>query len=179
MSIEKQINAAMRRLSHISTRVVVQAISSSLNKTATHVKGRTIKGIAKEAGIKQKPVRQRLFVSRSTARKTRARVRTYTQGVPVVSLLSPSQRVPGKRRKGIKAGRHFFQGAFINTVQSNGKPQVMKRRGKERYPVDVLKIDIEKPAKRIQKVVGQRAMRDFFPRTLAHELRYRLRKYRT
>lgn len=179
MSIDAQIKKLTRKLKQISEREVSRAGSSSLNKTATHIKGRTVKGVAAEVGIKQKAVRQRLFVARSTAKKQHARVRAYARrGVPVISLLSPSQRVPRKRGKGIKTGRHFFQGAFINTVRRTGQPQVMQRRGQSRYPVEVLKIDIERSARRIMPKVAERAMRDFFKRTLANDLAFRLRKYR-
>ncbi len=173
--LDHQIKQLSRKLGEIAFKDVQQAMATSLNKTATHVKGRTVRGVSKETGIKQKILRKRVFISRANKQKQRAKITTYSQGVPIIVLLSPGQRKPNRRRKGLRLGKRFYKSAFINNVRGN--PQALKRVGESRYPIEVLRIDIEKIADRIQKKVATRAMDGFYRRTLANDLKFRLQKH--
>ena len=172
MSIDKDIKGYAARLSKYSKKDLKAATASALSKTAAKARTRTIRGVAKAAKLPVKTIRKKVYVKRATINKLRARLSAYRNPVSLIGL-KPRQTKRGRKNGGVRAGKHFFKGAFI----VRGK-QVFKRKGSARLPIEVQRIHIQKTVDDIALKVTVRVMKKDFKKILSHELRFRLSKHR-
>ncbi|MEY8935162.1 phage tail protein [Escherichia coli] len=116
------------------------------------VAGNTVAGDNQVKGIPLKLVRQRVRVFKaSPSGKMTARIRVNRGNLPAIKL--GTARVRLARRGGklqyrgsvLKVGKYLFRDAFIQQL-ANGRWHVMRRiDGKNRYPIDVVKVPLSGP----------------------------------
>lgn len=135
-------------------------------KTARWVQAQTQTTISSELQIEKKLARTRLKLYRKGA----GLEQKVWLGLNAIGAkrLGKQERVEG----GTQVGQHFFKGAFPIPRFNNG---VFRRTGRERFPLETAKLDIEE--------IGAAALRDIAQRTderlmhyLQQELRYELTK---
>jgi hypothetical protein len=187
-SVDAQIRLLEGKLSSIKSIEVPSASSSALNKVSGRIKSRVVKGVSKETKIKAKVIRKRVYISRSTVKKQRAKLNVYTREVAAISLVKNAKngafkrKVAGKKisnawvADGSKGYGRYKKGAGYGKTKLT-KQQILKRSGKSRYPVEVVTISILKPVTRITKTVSARIIKNDFAALYANDLNYRLGKY--
>lgn len=180
-SLQAQIKRREKKLLKIASVEVPRASNSSLNRVAAGSKTQIVRKVSSATGVKSKFIRKRIFVKRSTVRTQKAFVTVYAADITAVSLL-PSKTLlakarRGTSRKGVRVAGRQFDGAFINAGRRNGRFQVFKRRGKNRYPIDVVLIPVRDKAKAISPREIEKAHKNLYAKNYAHELDFRLKKY--
>lgn len=164
----------------ISRKVMRQA----LNRAGTRSRTAAVRETAKDTGIKQKVIRERMKLRRASRRRLRAVLTALTLGVRAIDAGKARQNAAGVR----VAGRSF-PGAFITTVPS-GKQGVFRRKPsaasstgrdskgrpkKNRLPIEHVRIPIRTEATRAAlkavNTVGAREWVKEAERLLARELR--------
>lgn len=148
---------------------VKRALNSTLRKMAAWVRTRSVRGLSKELGIKQKTIRRRLrsIKARPTANGG-AEVKVW-YGLDPIALVHLGAKQSGK---GVRAsGGRFVQGAFI------AKGQVFKRKGKERLPLEKQSADIVDKSERFldDGLLNSAAFEAQFFKTFEHELKWQTR----
>ncbi len=179
--LRKQVKRLEIKLIKIGKNEVPKAASSALNSVAKKSRTRIASVVAKSKKIKVGLVRKKIFIRRSNPKSQRALITAYAQDIPAVSVLTSRTLLAkarrGTNRKGVRVAGKQIDGAFINVVRRSGRFHVLKRSGKSRYPIDVVKIPIANTVKRhSSKIVRAVHSRDF-RRIYARELNFRLNKY--
>ncbi|EJF8020269.1 phage tail protein [Escherichia coli] len=126
-----------------------------------------------ETKVRRKLVKERSRLKRATVRNPNARIIVNRGDLPVIKL---GIRMLGRRPNSIlKAGQHRYQRAFIQRLK-NGRWHVMQRvAGKNRYPIDVVKIPMAAPLKQAFDENVDRIRRERLPKELAYALKQQLR----
>ena len=151
--------------------------------------------MSSEVKVQQKYVRKRVYIRRSTAKTLQAKVTAYRRDIPVISLGAAQTLTKGKGvaaltrgdkgrfsqrsfsgNTSIKVGNKRYSDAFINKTRY-GSWQVMRRKTKKRYPVEVLKIPISKSVDRHARRIVNEQMRKEYPRIAEHEISFRIKRY--
>ncbi|EEQ3372774.1 phage tail protein, partial [Escherichia coli] len=129
--------------------------------------------VARETRVRRKLVKERSRLKRATVRNPNARIIVNRGDLPVIKL---GIRMLGRRPNSIlKAGQHRYQRAFIQRLK-NGRWHVMQRvAGKNRYPIDVVKIPMAAPLKQAFDENVDRIRRERLPKELAYALKQQLR----
>ena len=186
----KGLENAIRNLNSLDTRMVPQASAWAINRVAQkavsvatrQVAGNTVAGDNQVKGIPLKLVRQRVRVFKaSPSGKMTARIRVNRGNLPAIKL--GTARVRLTRRGGklqyrgsvLKVGKYLFRDAFIQQL-ANGRWHVMRRiDGKNRYPIDVVKIPMAVPLTTAFKQHIERIRRERLPKELGYALQHQLR----
>ena len=186
----KGLENAIRNLNSLDTRMVPQASAWAINRVAQkavsvatrQVAGNTVAGDNQVKGIPLKLVRQRVRVFKaSPSGKMTARIRVNRGNLPAIKL--GTARVRLARRGGklqyrgsvLKVGKYLFRDAFIQQL-ANGRWHVMRRiDGKNRYPIDVVKIPMAVPLTTAFKQNIERILRERLPKELGYALQHQLR----
>ena len=186
----KGLENAIRNLNSLDTRMVPQASAWAINRVAQkavsvatrQVAGNTVAGDNQVKGIPLKLVRQRVRVFKaSPSGKMTARIRVNRGNLPAIKL--GTARVRLARRGGklqyrgsvLKVGKYLFRDAFIQQL-ANGRWHVMRRiDGKNRYPIDVVKIPMAAPLKQAFDENVDRIRRERLPKERASALKQQLR----
>jgi hypothetical protein len=125
-------------------RVTVRA----LNDTAKWLKANASKEIAKETGVPSAFMKRRFFIRKAIA---------HQLDTPVISTISvnlydvraknlgPLQQLA----PGAKAGKFMFDGAFVATMKAKRGTSIYKRKGKPRFPVSEMGVEIKTKAEPI------------------------------
>ena len=168
-SIDRDLNGPLQRIAK-------QAQSTAINKTATTIRSRGVKGIAKSARIvPQKLIRKRSRIFKASKWKLEAHIRIYTDPVPARAM-----KAKPVRKGGVKSsGKHFWPKGFAGTTRQGrnvGRLNFWQREGRESYPIKALRVPIGNKQGLLGRV-GDRVMRSKFQKTLDHELQFRLKKY--
>ena len=174
------------KLRHMKGIEVGRAQAAALNKSAAKVSTGTVRATASKLSIKQKLIRQRVRINRASSKKLEAGIKVNTRGIPMIKL--NAREVPG----GVQAGAYLQPDAFIATATSApkgstkgrknpasqliGKTQVFKRKGKGRYPLRAVTVEIAKVVKENTIKTASSAMRHDIARLLKHEYEYRILK---
>ena len=186
----KGLENAIRNLNSLDTRMVPQASAWAINRVAQkavsvatrQVAGNTVAGDNQVKGIPLKLVRQRVRVFKaSPSGKMTARIRVNRGNLPAIKL--GIARVRLARRGGklqyrgsvLKVGKYLFRDAFIQQL-ANGRWHVMRRiDGKNRYPIDVVKIPMAVPLTTAFKQNIERIRRERLPIEQGIALQHQLR----
>lgn len=176
------------------TRMVPQASAWAINRVAQkavsvatrQVAGNTVAGDNQVKGIPLKLVRQRVRVFKaSPSGKMTARIRVNRGNLPAIKL--GTARVRLARRGGklqyrgsvLKVGKYLFRDAFIQQL-ANGRWHVMRRiDGKNRYPIDVVKIPLSGPLTQAFEDARDRIIAAEMPKQLGYALKQQLRLWLT
>lgn len=153
---EKQVEAAMR---------------STYGKMARWMRTHSLRGLSRKLHIQQKILRSRIRTYRMQNglgdQGGGAKVWYGLRNIPF------SRLNPRRARDGVRAAGRYVEGAFLTSRR--GRPEVMRRIGKARLPVEVVYAEIADEAQVYieDEFVGSTAFDIQFFRFLEHELRWR------
>ncbi|HDP0319404.1 TPA: phage tail protein [Salmonella enterica subsp. enterica serovar Concord] len=191
------LEQAVKNLNSINSWMVPQACVWAVNKVAQKaitqavrkVAKNTIAGDNRKQGIPVKLVRQRVKLWKASAKfsvdKQRARIRINRGNLPAIKLGTAQIRLTRKKGKllrggsVLKIGPYLFRDAFIQQLP-NGRWHVMRRTdGKNRYPIDVVKIPLAAQLTQAFEEEKQRILAEEMPKELAAALKQQFRLYLT
>ena len=202
LDIDKQLINAINNLSSISNRMIPKASAMAINRVATRAIGRSVKAVAKDVGIKQKVVRNRVSVTKRATEKEpffKAKVRQY--GVSARHFPSAVRQVkqnarryksalnrqskrkrPSKNPIGkfstIRVNGYIDHNVFMQKLP-NGFVHIVQRMGDERLPINVIRYPIkdkvEENFTKISTEVVQSDMRKELSYAMAQQLRLHIR----
>ncbi len=122
----------------------------ALNKTMNWLRTHAVRAVSEETKIAAKVVRQRIRAFKATRRRRFGRVWAGLRPLAAHRLGAAKQL-----RRGVRAGRHVFEGAFV-VATSKGKQVVFQRTGeakrkmtkgryagKMREPIERVDLDID------------------------------------
>lgn len=180
-SLAKQIKGLERKLNEYAKVQVPRAAASALNKIVPKVRTGVVKTVTKEVKVPAKFLRKQVFAGRAKSNSLSAYVKSYLRPISLARLISPAtlqkSRGRGTNRRGVRAAGQQFDGAFINVGKNNGRWYVLRRKGKSRYPVEVINVRIDGSITANQLPIADRFIKSDFARLYAHELKFRLTKY--
>ncbi|EFB7124127.1 phage tail protein, partial [Escherichia coli] len=188
----KGLENAIRNLNSLDTRMVPQASAWAVNRVAAkiisvatrQVAQNTVAGDNQVKGIPLKTVRERVrLLKASPSGKMYARMRVNRGNLPAIKLgtaqvrLARSRHGSNSRHRGsvLKVGKYLFRDAFIQQL-ANGRWHVMRRiDGKNRYPIDVVKIPLSGPLTQAFEDARDRIIAAEMPKQLGYALKQQLR----
>lgn len=192
----KGLENAIRNLNSLDTRMVPQASAWAVNRVAAkiisvatrQVAQNTVAGDNQVKGIPLKTVRERVrLLKASPSGKMYARMRVNRGNLPAIKLgtarvrLARSRHGSNSRHRGsvLKVGKYLFRDAFIQQL-ANGRWHVMRRiDGKNRYPIDVVKIPMSGPLTQAFEDARDRIIAAEMPKQLGYALKQQLRLWLT
>ncbi|MBV0900043.1 MAG: phage tail protein [Wolbachia endosymbiont of Fragariocoptes setiger] len=145
------------------------AVIKALNKTALWLKSQAAKEISEEKRIKLNLIRKRLRIFKAKTRRLDVLIRANLYDIRA-SAIGKIQ----KTRKGTKAGKHQFMGAFMATMP-RGYRGVFKREGKTSLPIEEIKLPLKPEGSRIMKDLVNYEVEKVFEKFLQRELDYILK----
>lgn len=177
-SIKSDVRDYVRHLKH-SPKVMKKAQTMALNKTMAKVKTGTIRDTAKAVGIKQKFVRQRVYFKgrlRARTKSLEAVLLVKHPGIPITEIGNVVSTLRTRRSAGgLKVGKHRFPNAFVQQVAS-GKWLAFQRKGRSRYPIEELRIQLIPHANRSAQNALVRIGKREYPVELNRAMRYLMSK---
>ncbi|WBN04928.1 phage tail protein [Klebsiella michiganensis] len=161
-------------------RVARTAVTAATRKVANE----TVAGDNRVKGIPVKLVKQRVRVSKASSNgRMNARIKVNRGNLPAIKLGAAQVRLTRKKgvllRRGsvLKIGKYLFRDAFIQQL-ANGRWHVMRRiAGKNRYPIDVVKIPLVNPLTEAFEAEKKRMIEEEMPKQLSAALKQQLRLY--
>lgn len=159
-------------------RVARTAVTAATRKVANE----TIAGDNRVKGIPVKLVKQRVRVSKASSNgRMNARIKVNRGNLPAIKLGAAQVCLTRKKgallRRGsvLKIGKYLFRDSFIQQL-ANGRWHVMKRiEGKNRYPIDVVKIPLAAQLTTAFEAEKKRMLDVEMPKQLAAALKQQLR----
>jgi len=151
---------------HLSKAAVRAAARRAVQKTARSTQTESRRALSAELRLQQKLIRARLRLYRTDDTLTQ-KVWLGLNAVAAARLGKP-RRVAG----GTQVGRYFFKDAFPIARYGNG---VYRRTGRGRFPLELVKLDIEQTGNAVMNQAAARA-EERLMRFLTQELRYELSK---
>ncbi|HHE3654182.1 TPA: phage tail protein [Pasteurella multocida] len=147
MSFEDDIKKTQQKLEALNKKAVPKATARAINKVASKVMVRSIATTSKEVEVPKKLIKGRARLEKAKPARLSAFIKVNRGNLPVVRLIVGKNSpflTRGKRRGQLKVGKRFYERAFIQKL-ANGRIHVLQRRGRERYPIDVVKIPLLNP----------------------------------
>lgn len=135
LSLKTDLKKMTRDIRRIQGRIVPRITARAINTAAQQTQTRIIRGTTADSGVKQKVIRKRFRLIRSSAKTARAVIDVLTRAVPLSSLN------PRQNKKGVRAGKFFRDKAFIQ--RKSGRDKVFKRTGESRYPIKHQVVEIQ------------------------------------
>jgi len=151
---------------HLSQKAVRAAARRVVQKTAKATQSESSRALSAELRVQQKLIRARLRLYRS-GDALGQKVWLGLNAVAAARLGDP-RRVAG----GTQVGKHFFKNAFAIAKFGNG---LYRRTGRERFPLELVKLDIEETGDVVMRQAAARAD-EHLMRILQQELRFELSK---
>lgn len=153
---------------------VEAAMRSTYAKMGRWLRARAMRGLSSKLRIRQKILRARVktFRLQGGIVDGGAGAKVWF-GLRPISLMRLNARESGK---GVRAdGGRYIEGAFIATL--NGRPQVLRRTGPGRLPIEVVGADIDDEATVYieDDLIGTAEFDSQFFKFLEHEIRWRTR----
>lgn len=184
VNIEADVKAAERKLYGFEKKIIPRAVNRSLNTTARNVQTTITRHIAKQTGLKVGEVKANTYVNKSTFLTLTARVIGRRRPFNLYRFLQPRNRsfLPGAfaNRPGVKANpwrkSRTFRGAFIIRGRGHGRPIVVTRTSRNRYPLKAvygpsIHVEFNRPrARRLMFVTARRRFAINFKRDLKYYL---------
>lgn len=158
-------------------KIVEKAAISALNRIGQRAVTEARRALASEFSVTQKAFSRRISLAR--ARRGMVSVAIYLRYKP---LNPASFGRPRKTSKGVKVGRHNFDGAWPlppgHVSQKSGttfpKGIVLQRKGKSRYPTRMASIEIWPNAGEIVRQTSARVSSQEFEKRFRHEYEWRI-----
>lgn len=179
MSI-KGLDQAIANMNSISQTAVPRASSQAINRVAVRAIGRSSSVVSRDTRVQRKLVMQRSKLKKASVNNPFATLRVNRGDLPAIKL--GAARVQLSRRIGrtrgadsvLKIGKFSFPHAFIQRL-ANGRWHVLRRTGKTRYPVEVVKIPMSVPLTTAFKDQLPKLMESDMPKEMAAALKNQLR----
>ena len=121
---------------------VERAFARALGKMAAWLRAKSISGLAGELAIPARVLRRRLRSFKLRRHKS-SQTMTIWYGLDPIGFIYLGR--PSKTATGLSIAGRDLPGAFVGRA-SNGRPQIFKRKGKSRLPLEIEKLDIEDKA---------------------------------
>lgn len=153
--LDQSIATAVANLERVSSTAVPRATAMAINRVGKRAVSLSVRDTAKQVGVPAKRIRERTKLHNATATNPMAIIRVRRGAVPLI-LVGTARET----KTGVRVGRHFVAGGFI-ADGSKGKgryqrrrgysktqlrsEQVLRRTGKGRYPLEVVKIPLSEP----------------------------------
>lgn len=187
LNVRGDMKEILRDLGHVNRTLVKRSAASAMNRTMTQARTQVVREVAAEVGVKQAPIRKRVAFGRrdrATAGRLTAALRGRLQKLSVTSVMTPKQRGDlgkfvgrGNRKTGTYAAGRLWPGAFIAPTRNRKTLRVFKRKGRERYEVELIGLEVSSPINRSARKhvqnLGPKLFRTNFERDLAWRLRGR------
>lgn len=187
-SLEKQIKTLKKLNRDIFPRVIGDSLSEVARDASSKVRQRASPKLRLSRSLLKKRVRHRSADKKGMIRFGRlsAAVLLNLKKIPMISLnegRDPKQGFSSGRRpvtalNGLAIGRginqRFLRRAFIQRVK--GKPHVLQRVGKERYPITFPTIEVEKEFTDITRGTVPFIQKTKFPRIFRRQLARRIKE---
>jgi len=143
MAINDDIEKAKKALTDIDKKAVPQAMARTINNVAAKVMVRAVIDTSKKVDVPKRLIKGRAKLERAKPRRLSAFIRVNRGNLPVIRLVTGGGRFVrrGENKGQLKIGNRLYPRAFIQKLK-NGRVQVLQRQGKERYPIDVVKIPL-------------------------------------
>lgn len=176
----KGLEQAIANLNSISKTAVPRASSQAVNRIAVRAIGRSSSVVSKDTRIQRKLIMQRSRLKKASVNNPVATLRVNRGDLPAIKLgaarVQLSRRIGRKNGSGsvLKIGRFSFPGAFIQQL-ANGRWHVMRRTGKARYPIEVVKIPLSVPLTDAFRDQLPKLMETDMPKEMASALKNQLR----
>ena len=172
ITIDSNIKEMTRALTRVQKRVIPQATSAAINKTARTVFKEIKRDVAKDTGLKQKDVAERMTLIKSNKYNQSATIHMRGRWFNLIRF-NARQTKKGVRAKAWGKSK-LYKGAFI----ANKGRTVFARKGKKRLPIRGLVgpnpgVEFRK---RLQAPGFQKRVINRFEKVFAQELNYRLNK---
>lgn len=168
----KGMAQAISNTESLSKNAVPKAIAQAVNKIARKAITTSTSRVAKEVKAPQKLIRQRATLKRATVKNTTATLNVFRRDLPAIRL-GPAQTRLTRGGAVLRAGRHSFPGGFIRQLK-NGRWQILRRLGKERYPLEVVKIPLAVPLTQAYQQETRKLMAKDMPAEMAAALKTQL-----
>lgn len=181
-SMQAQIKRLEKKLKEYANKHAVQAAASAINKVAGPVRTEVGRKVAAIEKLPTRLIAKQMFFNKASAKNITAVIKSYARGINAARLLSGSviakKMGTGTSRAGVTVKGRVYPGAFINRVK-RGKKQVLvfTRKGAERLPLEVARIDISQHLKREQLPTARARYQERFSKFYLQELNYRVGKY--
>ncbi|EFD0972404.1 phage tail protein [Escherichia coli O2:H6] len=184
----KGLDQAIDNLSRFRKNAIPAASAMAINSVATTAINPSASQVARETKVRRKLVKERARLKRATVKNPQVRIKVNRGDLPVIRLgnarvvLSRRRRRKKGQRSSLKGGgsvlvvgNRRIPGAFIQQLK-NGRWHVMQRvAGKNRYPIDVVKIPMAVPLTTAFKQNIERIRRERLPEELSYALKQQLR----
>ncbi|PPE61954.1 hypothetical protein F157LOC_00788 [Pectobacterium brasiliense] len=144
------LEQVINNLNTISKTAVPKATAQAVNRVAGRAISRSSRKVAQQTKVPTRLVRGRSRLKKASSNRPIATINVNRGNLPAIKL--GAARVQLRRKKGallaagsvLRVGKFSFPGAFIQQLK-NGRWHVMRRTAKSRYPIEVVKIPLEKP----------------------------------
>lgn len=173
-----QLNRVVKGLGYFEKEMPGAAISA-VNRTLDYVNTKVGRLVTAEYRVKVSDVKATITKNKARKGKLLAFLKSEGQRLTLARFKFGSSKKAVKVKIKKRAGAKIVDTdpkAFVQNI--NGREQIMKRRGKKRYPVDVLRtisvpqmIDSLKVSENIQKEANKK-----LAERIDHEINYRLKK---
>jgi hypothetical protein len=148
--VEKIIDA-IALTEKAACRVAVRA----LNDTAKWLKSNAARQISKETGVPSPFMKRRFFIRKVVANQVDGPVKTSIS-VNLYDVRAKNLGPLQQLKPGAKAGKFMFDRAFVATMSAKRGPSIYKRKGRERFPVSEMGVEVKTKAEPIiEKLVNE------------------------
>lgn len=180
----KGMEQAIRNLNSLSKDMVPVATAQAINRVAVRAISRSTKRVAGEVRVQQKLVRQRVRLRRASPEQNppRARLTVNRGNLPAIKLGAARMQITrrvgfsGGQGSVLKIGRYTFRNAFIQQL-ANGRWHVLRRIGKKRYPIEVVKIPLATPLTSAYQEETRKLLQADMGKEMGYALKNQLRLY--
>lgn len=174
MEIQLRIDdAEIRRMIDAGEPAYRAGGASALNKAGQRIWTQARRQISGQLGVAQKHLQRKARLRRATYKELRATLSVYTRPLnPITTTGATDIRRPGG---GVRGGRYWWKRAFI-AKGKGAKPVVFRRRGRERLPLDAMKIPWQDQADRAITQIANEQAQELVEKLLPHEIEWRLQR---
>lgn len=153
--LEQSVANAVANLERVSKTAVPKASAMAVNRVGKRAVSLSVRDTAKQVAVPAKRIRERTKLYSATASNPVATIRVRRGSIPLILVGTAKET-----KTGVRVGRHSVVGGFI-ADGSKGKgryqrhrgygptqlrsQQVLRRTGKGRYPLEVVKIPLSEP----------------------------------
>ena len=175
ITVDTNIKEVTKGLTRIQKRVIPQANSTALNKTMRTAVKEIKKDVAKDTGLKQKDIAERIKVRKSNKITQSTTMQMFGRYFNLIRFKAR------QFKKGVKAkawGKlKLYKGAFIAKAPS-GQELVFARKGKSRLPIKALAgaSPETEATKRMDDPSFNRRVLGWFDKNFTHEVMYRIKR---
>jgi hypothetical protein len=174
--VSVELKGAKEALETFNPKLVMKAIRSTLDKSATQMKKEFVTEISSRYNISSKDIRSTIKTIRTSLKSFEAKLRIMSRKLSLVYF--KGHQTPKGVLATIKKGKlTFIPHAFIQTMPT-GYKGAFKRKGIKRYPIKHM------PGPSITEISGsenilpkiQTKIQEFMDKTLLQEIQKRLKK---